>query len=264
MTQNRVIQFSHAFIALTFICLVLGAATPAHSQDKQEAPRTPVLLELFTAEGCSSCPPADDLVARLKKEQPIPGVLIVPIGLHVNYWNRQGWTDRFSSPDYTERQEDYRRRFKLDDVYTPQIIVDGRAAFAANDVNQIYSRIADAARIAKPITINVDHAGDRLKISAESAAPVNADLMLAVVEDNLQTEVKAGENGGRVLKHSAVLRNLKKLTSMKTTSWSKEIGTPSGRDWKTADQQFVVFAQDRSNGAIVGLAVLPVNASPQK
>src|SRR5262249_37061382 len=112
------------------LMLVAGAATLAG----QPAPaRVPVLVELFTSEGCSSCPPADDLLARMIKEQPVTGVQIIGLSLHVDYWNQLGWRDPFSSYKFSARQNEYAAAWKTDNVFTPQGVVDGSQQFVGSE-----------------------------------------------------------------------------------------------------------------------------------
>ena len=108
---------------------------------------TPVIVELFTSEGCSSCPPADTLLSRYVKNSPVPGVEIIALGEHVDYWNHNGWADPFSSVQFSQRQSDYSHAFRLDSVYTPQIIVDGRAQLVGSDGDAAEAAIRRAARL---------------------------------------------------------------------------------------------------------------------
>src|SRR5580698_5275704 len=108
----------------------------------------PVIVELFTSEGCSSCPAADRMLARLEQTQPVPGAQVVAIEEHVDYWNQLGWTDPFSSPQYRRRQNDYAVAFKAEDIFTPQMVVNGQTAFVGSDSNRAYHDIEAAAETA--------------------------------------------------------------------------------------------------------------------
>ena len=138
--------------------------------------RTPVLVELFTSEGCSSCPPADALLAKLDHDQPIDGAQIIVLGEHVDYWDGQGWHDRFSSHDYTDRQSEYSSRLHFPDVYTPQMIVDGTEQFVGNDAAHAQRAIQHAAQTPK-ITLTLSQpVVDGRKISASVSAPTSATI----------------------------------------------------------------------------------------
>jgi hypothetical protein len=176
----------------------------------------PVVVELFTSEGCSSCPPADRLLTELAQAK-VAGVTVIPLGLHVDYWNDGGWHDRFSSHSYTERQEQYGHDFHLDSVYTPQAVIDGRFQAVGNQRGEILEYIRRAAGEPKPVKIELSPATTEsgtvaLRIKATAPTPVKARLVLAITEDQLSTEVKGGENGGHILHHSAVVRLLTYLT----------------------------------------------------
>ena len=119
-----------------------------------ETQKTPVLVELFTSEGCSSCPPADDVLARLEQDQPFPDIEIIALGQHVDYWNRLGWADPFSSAAFSGRQYNYAEAFGRDGVYTPQMIIDGRAEFPGSTGTKAREAIINAAKSPKA-TINL-------------------------------------------------------------------------------------------------------------
>jgi len=124
--------------ALALLIAVFGLGA-VQGQDR----RVPVVVELFTSEGCSSCPPADALLSRLERSQPLPGVRIIPLEEHVDYWNQLGWPDPFSSAQYRGRQNDYATHvFFTDNIYTPQMIVGGQAGFSGGDGNRAQQEIA--------------------------------------------------------------------------------------------------------------------------
>ena len=241
-----------------------GAALTARTtifplQAAQAAPgsatsRTPVIVELFTSEGCSSCPPADALLSNLTKTQPIAGAEVIALGEHVDYWDHGGWADRFSSHQFSARQSDYANAFRKDTVYTPQMIVDGQTQFVGSDDDEARTAIAQAARIPKA-RVSVTQTGGTLAIRVDHlpASTKNdpAEVLLAITEDGLSSSVGGGENAGRRLTHSAVVRQ---LTPLGTASGSAFTATPSvkafaGRHGKL---NAVVFVQQRASRRIVG------------
>jgi len=177
--------------------------------DREGAPAgaaVPVLVELFTSEGCSSCPPADTWLTRLAAEKTIGGAGIVALAFHVDYWDRLGWKDRFSSAAFTERQNRYADAWKSDRVYTPQAVVDGRVELVGTDVNKVLEVLtASAARPHARVAVALA-AGDepastravRIDVEPPAGATFTADVMLAVAEDGLSTEVTAGENARKL------------------------------------------------------------------
>ena len=182
-----------------------------------------VVAELFTSEGCSSCPPADALLMRLAHEQFVPGVRVLALGEHVDYWDRLGWRDPFSSPGFSNRQSEYEARvFHSGSVYTPQLVIDGRFQEVGSDVNAVRRAIARAAQDAKAevvVTAQPDDAGHvrvQVQVSTPPGAVIGerADVIVALTEDQLTSDVQRGENRGRLLKHGAVVRSLTALGSL--------------------------------------------------
>src|SRR5258706_10191326 len=185
----------------SFRLLIAVAILCSAAIAQNQTSRAPVLVELYTSEGCSSCPPVDKQMADLQKQQPLPDTEIVLLGFHVDYWNYDGWTDRFSSPQFTKRQENYSARSADHTTYTPQIIIDG--VVRPFDPSATKSDIKSAAKKAKPIFIAL-HSSQPGAVEVGLGPHPAADFFLAITEDDLQTEVKAGENGGRLPFHSSV------------------------------------------------------------
>jgi hypothetical protein len=255
--------------------LALTACTASPSQTRSQG-RTPVLVELFTSEGCSSCPPADALLARLLHDQPIDSAQVIALGEHVDYWDNLGWHDRFSSPQFTSRQSQYSARFRLDSVYTPQMVVDGAAQFVGNDQAQARSSIAQAARTPKlPLTLLPLKRDGRI-LSGGVASPAvssdpsqnpgpnnssllgsnpDAELYAALIDPADTTDVRNGENGGRTLHHVAVVRVLARLGTVQDLAGGHVAFTlkaPDSSDPST--MQLIVFAQQPNAGPILGIA----------
>jgi hypothetical protein len=168
----------------------------------------PVVVELFTSEGCSSCPPADALLTELAKE---PGV--IALSLHVDYWDYIGWTDPFASPAMTARQQDYARSLSSRYVYTPQMVIDGQSDVVGSRRSEVQRLIAEAAARPKPLTLRYqdDASGDAVVIPAGDAPAGGASVWLAVFDAAHETEVLRGENKGKSLRHSNVVRELERI-----------------------------------------------------
>jgi hypothetical protein len=239
------------WVAVTVAVVVTLASSP--SSPAPAAARKAVVVELFTSEGCSSCPPADALLGRLRTES--GGAEVIPLGFHVDYWNSLGWQDRFSSPAYSRRQEDYARRFRLDGPYTPEMVVDGRQEFVGNEGGRAAQAIAQAASQPAAAEVRLQWAAlEKLEVQVSASGLTSGDVLLAVTEDNLSTQVAAGENGGRLLRHSAVVRHFTRLGVLKNGQFAA--GTPLHieKDWKRSDLRAVVFVQSSETGRIEGAA----------
>ena len=146
----------------------------------QQINRVPVIVELFTSEGCMTCPPADKYLSKLVKEQPIPGIEIIALNEHVDYWNRPEWTDRFSSPQFSNRQKYYAVFFKRDEIFTPQLVVDGTHEITAKDGNKLLANAAETSKAAVDLKIKGSGEGNiSLNISVANLPAVpNQDKTL--------------------------------------------------------------------------------------
>jgi len=225
--------------------------------------RMPVLVELFTSEGCSSCPPADALIRKLEAEQPVANAEIIVLGEHVDYWNYIGWTDRFSSVAYSNRQAEYARQFQLDSIYTPQMVVDGREELNGSDsraAKQVIARSADAPKVKLLIQV-VENTESALKVRISVPEPVArpAGLLLAVTESGLETRVERGENGGHTLYHTGVVRSLAKLGEVdgKQRGAMQETTVKLDKGWQKKKLRLVAFLQEAS-GRVAGAGWAPV------
>lgn len=219
-------------------------------------PRRAVVVELFTSEGCSSCPPADELLGRLRQDLSAKNIQVIPLGFHVDYWNSLGWKDRFSSAEFTQRQEQYTRSLKVDGPYTPEMVVDGGVEFVGNDAGQAQRTIRQQASQLETAQVKIAPAGaDQLTIQVKGpASSGNALVMLAITEDNLTTRVGAGENGGRTLHHAAVVRELKEVGMLHNGTMETTVPLKLEKDWKRNDLHAVVFVQQGPSGKIEGAA----------
>jgi len=201
--------------AVALLCLALFLRATRPSPQKQ-----PVVVELFTSEGCSSCPPADSLLKSLSESQPIGGAEIIALEEHVDYWNSQGWKDPFSSANFTQHQQDYANLSLADTIYTPQMIIDGHAQIIGGRAQEVCDQIRAAAsrpklRLLLTATPAKKPHTFTLEVAPDPASPLPAasslDVWIAVTEKGLQSNVTAGENSGETLQHAPVVRQLHKL-----------------------------------------------------
>jgi hypothetical protein len=240
------------------VTLSLSGAQPAAPQ----AP-VPVVVELFTSEGCSSCPPADSLLSKLVNEQPVPGARIIALGLHVTYWDRLGWKDPASLPIATERQQRYGAQWGPDRIYTPQAVVDGHDELVGSDEAGLRRAIARAASqphasVAFTAAIEADSIVTTLAVSnVPPGVKEPLDVALFITEDRVTSVVKRGENGGRTLHHDAVVR----LARVEQDAGARPVKL-SIRDvrpeWARAHLNAVAVVYGRKSWRVLGAAVVPL------
>jgi hypothetical protein len=226
-----------------------------------------VVLELFTSEGCSSCPPADAFLKQVADAGRVNDVDVIPIEEHVDYWDRLGWRDPFSSQDWTERQEQYARVFHHDGPFTPQFVVNGRRDFVNMSSREALQSMVEASTAAAAeLHLSPTSASPRsaeFSITIENVPPEahSAHLLLAVTERGLSSNVLRGENQGRNLSHAPVLRSLTRIRIPKanqsavTESKAKIALDPS---WKRENLRFVIFLQAPDTLHILGAAASTV------
>ena len=217
--------------------------------------RRPVLVELFTSEGCSSCPPADRNLIFLENQQPVAAAETITLAFHVDYWDRLGWKDRFSSPLFSQRQNDYVQKMKLDSSYTPQMVVDGKAQFVGSDSGRAATEISKAAEIPKAV-IDVSTEGNKLSVRI-SAAPSHAaaTVYAAIAEDGISSRVERGENSGKTLEHASVVRELRMLGVLPAGESHSDLSSDlvMRPDWKAENIKVVVFVQENEGKKIIGV-----------
>ncbi len=217
-----------------------------------------VLVELFTSEGCSSCPPADRVLSRLEKEPSNGEAEIITLAFHVDYWNYLGWKDEFSSKSFSERQSGYAERFKLDSIYTPQMVIDGEKQFVGSNSDAANKAISDGAKSQKA-NIEISHSNDKLKVKIIDA-PTHDDsyVWLAIAEDDLKTNVRRGENGGKTLDHVSVVREMKLLGNLAAAdkTFESETALQLNSAWKKENLKFVVFVQGKESKKVFGAVKL--------
>lgn len=246
--------------ALLLPRLVEAVGGAPHLAD-ESAQRTPVLVELFTSEGCSDCPPADALLERLDRSQPVSGADLIVLSEHVDYWNDIGWKDPFSSREYSERQGAYAGEFGLSGVYTPQMIVDGRIQLVGSDEKGAIQAIEKASRAEKiPVSLSSIHFdGEKIVLHVEtgpspSALPERfANVLVAVADERDQSNVSRGENAGRTLDHVAVLRDLVRVGALDRSGKFSEDVTVNFNRRNGENLRIVAIVQEPTAGRVLGV-----------
>ena len=259
------------FWIFSLVALVLGSSyyiCCSHA----EAPlrQVSVLVELFTSEGCSDCPPADQVLAQLAQRDLIDGVDVIAMSEHVDYWNRLGWSDPYSDAQFSIRQNEYAQAFGYRDIYTPQMVVDGQIEFVGSNRAKAIQAITSAGRKSKDsvaITL-IDRGKDTLKLQVR-ADPLSgltpresADVFLAVTENNLFSNVERGENRGRRLTHIAIVRKFIPIGNI--SEGSSFTALPVVRvasQWKPKDLRAVALVQGRRDRRILAVASIPLEPS---
>jgi hypothetical protein len=226
-------------------------------------------VELFTSEGCSSCPPADQLLMELDQAHWLANAEVIVLSEHVDYWNRLGWVDPFSSSQFSDRQKGYAACFAQAGIYTPQMVVDGHEELVGSDRTHALRAIADAARQPKanvvlaiaPRTqaVTGGQIGLTVRVEGLPGLPPHgpSDVFLAITESRLHSQILRGENSGRGLDHTAVVRSLTALGGAEGNKvFSAAPVVSIEPSWKRANLKAVVFVQELRSGRVLGVAAL--------
>jgi hypothetical protein len=248
--------------------ITIGLATGFLGLEAQQTANKPaqkvVLVELFTSEGCSSCPPADALLRQVNGAETTEGQLIVGISEHVTYWNSMGWSDPFSSPVYTQRQNDYVDRFHLEGSYTPQMVVNGAEQFVGSDRAAFVQAVQKEQEQHSPISLrilSVSVDGNKLAVSFSTSGDVpahGADLFAVLADDSDRSSVLRGENSGQTLAHVSVARSISRVAKLKAAGeQTVQIPIPSSFQ-ASPGHHLILFAQMPGNGRVLGTDTRPL------
>ena len=266
-----------ALLAATLVCCAPGTPLDARAgvaEDDSAGATTaagaegPVLVELFTSQGCSSCPPADRLLTRLGSDPELAN-RVLPLSYHVDYWNHIGWTDPYSSAAWSERQRRYARAWEAGRVYTPQLVVDGRADVVGSKRDEVYRMVREALDRPDAAKLSVRlSAGDEptdlvatveaeLVEAPEGGPDAPLDLLVALYEKDLTTSVERGENASRTLRNDYVVRQLVRageVARREGASLAEQVAFELDPSWKVRDLGVVAFLQDPRTRAVHGAA----------
>jgi hypothetical protein len=217
-------------------------------------PAAVAVVELFTSQGCSSCPPAEKVLGELADAAARDGRPIFTLAFHVDYWNRLGWADPFSDAAYSQRQNEYAKAFRSEEIYTPQVVVNGRTQFVGSDRDAADRAIAEAlaapAKVAVKVAVDPkSQRGYNIHV-ALTGAKSDAVVNVAVVEQGLATDVKSGENGGRRLEQPSVVRW---FTTVPAAN-AGDVDMPALPGVRSDHASVVVYVQQPGNGAVLGAA----------
>ena len=247
---------------VAILVMMQASAWQAWAQTRTE--RVPVLAELFTSQGCSSCPPADRILELLAREPPVDGVDVIIMSEHVTYWDHQGWRDPFGSATFTSRQQMYGDWFKLESVFTPQLVIDGTTQIVGTDIAGLKAALAKAAGTPKrQLVVDLRTSGSNGLVATASGPGLVAghELVLAVTEDDLQVEVKRGENARRTLRHAGVVRwfSSRKISDGSAAT-PAPIDIPLRAEWKRDRLRVVAFVQSVRTREVISVGAVSVQA----
>jgi hypothetical protein len=223
-----------------------------------------VLVELFTSEGCSSCPPADALLRQVNGTETSGGQLVIGISEHVTYWNSLGWSDPFSSSDYTERQNAYSEKFHLEGPYTPQMVINGAEQIVGSDRAALLRAVEKEEQERPRMSLRIlalSISGSTMTVSFSTSGELpakGADLIAVLADDTDRSSVLRGENSGHTLAHVAVARSISRVAKVQAAGeQTVQIRIPSSFQ-ASPGHHLILFAQTPGNGRVLGSDTKPL------
>jgi hypothetical protein len=256
-----IVVYSYPLAAVLFLGLQLASSLNAQSSKSDDHP---ILVELFTSEGCSSCPPADAILEKMDTSQPIAGAQLIVLSEHVDYWDHDGWKDPNSSAALTQRQSTYCRALGLSAAYTPQFIIDGTVELHADNPQQANQVLKDA-NVAPKVPVHIGQvsvdSGNPAVLHAQIAADGgssyhNAEVYVVVALNRVESQVLHGENGGHRLTHVAVVQQLTKIGKLqkgKNFEQNVQLKLKPGTDPKNV--RIVAWVEETGSGKVLGAAL---------
>lgn len=258
--------------AVAIVALFGVKALKSQENPKPAAsPASPVVVELFTSEGCSSCPPADAFLAKLVQQGPAHNLHIVALEEHVDYWDDQGWRDPFSSHNWTTRQDAYAGVLGNKNPYTPQLVVDGSVECSGDQPQRaVQAILKDSSEAKTSVTLSQGATGkpgsENFSVQIGKLTPTakggGAEVWLAITETGLHSSVTRGENAGHELSHAAVVRSMRKIGEAKPdrdVAFSGDASIPIRNEWKLENLKAVAFVQEKNSLRILGAAEIPLH-----
>lgn len=251
--KNPVWILGLIIILITMAAFNFRNLTPAKPDTIITAEKGFAVLELFTSEGCSSCPPADDLVSRIQKEA--GGKPIYILAYHVDYWDRLGWKDMFSSADFSKRQRQYGDWLHVSPIYTPQIVINGQTQFVGSNETAIRREITEqlSAPFKSALTIQVHQVNENLNVQYAGGKTIKgSNLLIAIIQKKAESKVDRGENAGLVLSHVQIVRHLQTEPLSAAGEGSFLVGLP--KDFNKQNWEILALVQDQHNGEILSVS----------
>lgn len=255
MKTTKILWLANFFLLITLSITAFAAMykTPLKDNPVKAPGKGFAVIELFTSEGCSSCPPADELLAKLEKES--AGKDLFVLAYHVDYFDRLGWKDTFGSPEYSKRQTQYGQWLGLPQIYTPQVIVNGSGEFIGSEETSIRNAISTQLDIKSTADVKLQwhQTGKDFKVHYQtSGATKGSKLLIAVIQKAASTQVARGENEGRRLSHVQIVRHLQAEKLSADGSGTVSVALPKGYNEK--DWEIIGLLQNQNTGQLVGAA----------